>query len=371
MKLLIFPSLFFLLLSSLTTVAQSTVTLSIEEVGLAPSCGVVSDCATNTVSYNIIGTPSADLVGSRVESYILGINSGILAAPFNDPVSLSIASEAPCIIQGIQNNNPVSDFILAVGLTAPTNIGLLVAGPNVLHTFTVTYANLIELAAAELKIMATEPAPLNTFNSELRLDSAQTGNNIIITLTDASFTPDASNTSCFTLPITLVDYTVKAVAKTSKLNWTTATEINNDYFTVEKSIDGKDWTLFANVKGSGNSSNEINYELTDSQPFLGTNYYRLSQYDFNGDMEILGIKAVQFNNEQLDITIHPNPVVDKLTISIGSELGIEECILYNNVGRKVKLIRINSPQTKIDMSDLIKGIYHLQISDKHFKIMKN
>lgn len=177
-----------------------------------------------------------------------------------------------------------------------------------------------------------------------------------------------------TLPIRLVDYTAEAVGEKASLNWVTATEINNDYFTVEKSVDGVKWMFLSTVKGSGNSSRELSYQLTDNHPTLGANYYRLSQYDFNGDKEVLGIEAVQFDDDQLyNITVYPNPVIETLTIDVsGGDLDINEvCTLYNNEGKEVRSILVNSRQTKIDMSGLIKGVYHLKINNKHFAIVKN
>lgn len=176
---------------------------------------------------------------------------------------------------------------------------------------------------------------------------------------------------CPPLPISLVEYTAKKVEESVILSWKTASEINNDYFKIEKSTDTKDWSFLTEIKGAGNSSSELNYQKIDNKPSIGVNYYRLSQYDFNGTSEVLGIRAVQFNDIHLDIKIHPNPVTDILTISIGSDTSIKEkSILYNNLGKEVKAIQIKGKQTKVDISTLSQGIYHLKINNHVFKVIK-
>ncbi len=85
------------------------------------------------------------------------------------------------------------------------------------------------------------------------------------------------------LPIELTAF--KGTCKTDKayLSWTTASETNNDYFTIEKAVDGVTFSPIATIPGSGTSSQPNNYSYTDENAFIGFAYYRLKQTDFDGN----------------------------------------------------------------------------------------
>lgn len=114
-----------------------------------------------------------------------------------------------------------------------------------------------------------------------------------------------------TLPVELVSFEATAIDNTRvELIWITATEINNDYFTLERSSNGISWIEIAQINGAGNSSSELHYEYYDNEPLNGTSYYRLSQTDFNGDSETFDIKAVDITTVeegQCVMTVYPNP----------------------------------------------------------------
>lgn len=75
----------------------------------------------------------------------------------------------------------------------------------------------------------------------------------------------------------------------SILKWTTFSENNNDYFTVERSIDSENWTQLGNVEGAGYSTSGIDYTYYDNHPLTGVNYYRLKQTDFDGKYQYFNI----------------------------------------------------------------------------------
>lgn len=83
-------------------------------------------------------------------------------------------------------------------------------------------------------------------------------------------------------PIQLVGFTVQCDNGTALIKWTTATETNNDYFTIERTTDGITYDSVGTVKGAGNSIFDINYQFTDKNPVNGTSYYRLTQTSFDG-----------------------------------------------------------------------------------------
>lgn len=87
------------------------------------------------------------------------------------------------------------------------------------------------------------------------------------------------------LPISLVKFEAEKLAEKVKLNWVTATEINNDKFIIERSANGKEFEFLSEISGAGNSKELNSYELVDASPLKGTSYYRLTQIDFNGSSE--------------------------------------------------------------------------------------
>src|ERR1700751_1021249 len=91
------------------------------------------------------------------------------------------------------------------------------------------------------------------------------------------------------LPVELVSFTADCSNGHELLNWSTASETNNDYFLVERSDDGNTFYEIGRAAGHGTSSQTNNYTFTDPQPLSGTVYYRLEQIDYNGKTEELPI----------------------------------------------------------------------------------
>ena len=89
------------------------------------------------------------------------------------------------------------------------------------------------------------------------------------------------------LPIELLSFNAVLENRIVKLTWKTASETNNDFFTLEKSKDGISWESFKTVDGAGSSSSILNYEDYDQNPYSGVSYYRLKQTDFNGAFYLL------------------------------------------------------------------------------------
>jgi hypothetical protein len=108
------------------------------------------------------------------------------------------------------------------------------------------------------------------------------------------------------LPIQMSSFSALLQNKKVNVNWTTQTEVNNDFFTVERSADNVAFTPIGTVDGSGNSSETRNYAFTDNQPLKGVSYYRISQTDYDG--RVSRTNAVAVNNKvSLSFAIYPNP----------------------------------------------------------------
>ena len=119
------------------------------------------------------------------------------------------------------------------------------------------------------------------------------------------------------LPVDLLFFDANVIEKTVHLSWVTATEINNDYFTLEKSVDAKNWEVVTYTQGAGNSNQLINYLEVDYQPYKGISYYRLKQTDFDGSYKYFDIVPVKMvNTDSIDIAVYPNPVEHLQTVTV-------------------------------------------------------
>ncbi|MEO8146092.1 MAG: T9SS type A sorting domain-containing protein [Bacteroidia bacterium] len=160
------------------------------------------------------------------------------------------------------------------------------------------------------------------------------------------------------LPISVINFDAFKNNNVVDLKWTTATEINNDYFTIEKSKDGIHFASITTVDGAGNSSTTLNYATTDEQPYSGINYYRLKQTDFNGMFTYSKTVSVNFKNDNA-LFIFPNPVDNDMFIYTGQI--INQISIIDVTGRAVgQWTGDFTNKIKLDLSGIAAGCYSLK-----------
>jgi hypothetical protein len=167
------------------------------------------------------------------------------------------------------------------------------------------------------------------------------------------------------LPIELFSFEAKPDGNNVNLNWRTASEKNNAYFTVEKSKDALNFETVGTISGAGNSNSSRAYSLVDFQPFSGVSHYRLKQTDFDGTFNYSKIVAIDFLNEEYGIKIYPNPTSDIITIDFLEHVlpPSTRVSLTNVYGQQLELNQIISKnQINMDLSPLPSGIYFVGIS---------
>lgn len=174
------------------------------------------------------------------------------------------------------------------------------------------------------------------------------------------------NTSiCSTgLPIELISFSSKCNDGNSVLLWQTASEINNDYFIIEKSKDGNLFNEIGTIKGAGNSSSIIEYSFVDDEA-SETSYYRLKQIDFNGEYSYSNIIANKCDNKNFNI--YPNPATNTLNINLdySDNQSLTKAIIYNSIGQVIKEVKLTNKLNTINIENLENGLYHIQLqSDK-------
>nr|WP_029275880.1 RICIN domain-containing protein [Pedobacter borealis] len=157
------------------------------------------------------------------------------------------------------------------------------------------------------------------------------------------------------LPAKLTSFTAKINAdKNVSIQWATATESKNDYFLIEKSMDGKNFNkLGSNVSAKGSNSS---YTIVDKNASVGNNYYRLTQVDKYGQNEITPTTVVNFGFNNFKNLIFPNPLKDKyLTIKTETGNEIETVEIFSTIGAKILSKKVTKD---IDNS------YHLVFNNK-------
>lgn len=101
------------------------------------------------------------------------------------------------------------------------------------------------------------------------------------------------------------------------VEWSTASQSNNDYFTIQRSDDGYEWLDLTKINGCGSCNNEIDYTYLDWNPYTGLSYYRLMQTDYDGVFEIFDAVSVNVNsNNTIGLHITPNPAIDNIQLEL-------------------------------------------------------
>ncbi|HTH55058.1 MAG TPA: G8 domain-containing protein [Cyclobacteriaceae bacterium] len=246
--------------TAMPTAAGSYSVTHIDTPGVTDLTPVYNDGGTNIVRID--------------NSMFVGSISGVTGGTYNVNVTMS----------GLSSTGNLSDIRLAIytGGTTASAVGIYaattgtVANPTAKRT-TVSVANL---------------------SSDFRVAS-----------TNSSITP---------LPITLVDFSAVASAQGVELRWATASEIDNDFFTVLRSSTGENFESVGTVKGHGTSNSPHANSLMDEDPFMGWNYYKLMQTDFDGKTTSSRVIAIQVTEVPPKVKIYPTPVnsLDELIIEI-------------------------------------------------------
>lgn len=168
------------------------------------------------------------------------------------------------------------------------------------------------------------------------------------------------------LPIVLTSFNAEVTAEgLVDLTWSTATEINNDYFGIERSKDGKSWEQISRVKGAGTTTEEHNYQLVDETPYIGGSYYRLKQTDFDGHFTYSNVVRVVVE-AKVELMVYPNPAQGSFAVRAPFDFTESQVQMRDINGRAIPLRFISTPENQsaqIDASDLSPGLYILQVND--------
>ncbi len=216
--------------------------------------------------------------------------------------------------------------------------------------------------------VSVEPSPYGTISVDVKIPHTRTVYDKIVTL--------GSKDHNTILPIELTSFSATCDGRSSHIMWTTATEKNNDYFSLERSDDAINFVEIARIAGAGNSIEPLSYSYTDYGVYGGDNYYRLVQVDYDGTRtasEIIVTNCVETSEEEPEVIAYPNPFNSDLTVELENfgdrPASIE---VYDLLGRLVYVERADAPQnnyqTILHLGDLSKSTYTVRVSTADFVI---
>jgi hypothetical protein len=286
-----------------------------------------------------------------------------LNQPFCAVCKQALIDKIYALVSPIDNFTPITNNVNFTGSSINFALGLILPNPNTLKIEWVLNGTTIANDVNNINVLSTN---LNVGN-----------NTLIAKVTDGTplsriYQPATSgylNSVTWTinqaiLPVELLDFNVQLVKNQAELTWETATEINSDYFEIQKSTDGTNFKRIGSVKAAGQSSKLLQYQFTDVQLVQNINYYRLKAVDKDGSARFSPIKTIN-RTEKLRYDIYPNPVTDVLSIQLSSQNAVDaEVSLFDLQGRRLVFLERQGTEglfEDIDMSKFTAGGYFLRV----------
>lgn len=290
---------------------------------------------------------------------------------------------------GYSNNNPVAEIDAQVGLrqkmsvtagklytiafkasrrtsgTTPATVGILVriigtSGTTYVN-YTREYSNTVFGYTNESKTFSI-PASSgeNVVVVEFTAYNNSTSHGVIVD--DIEMT----SASASSLPVQWISFTGELKNQQAVLNWKTASELNNKYYVVERSVNGNRYDSIGVVKASANGNNSNSYSFTDASVKPGTNFYRLRQVDVDDAAKFSKVVSVRLSNGADAIKVFPTVANSNINFNVSNaSAGNATVSVYDAAGKMIlssqKTLSNGANQQSIDVSNLTKGAYYFNI----------
>lgn len=247
------------------------------------------------------------------------------------------------------------------------------SGEDGTFTVTFTYDDLEKPSNGEVNLVAQRyNSSMPGWDPAVPFQSADAVANTVTAPGINTFGPYVLTQSAFPLPVELLSFNaVPNKARQVNLNWVTASEHNSDFFTIEKSKDGRNFEVYKYVKAAGNSTFNLLYKDLDTNPFEGISYYRLKQTDFNGEYFYSEIKSVNFNEAIFSaVSIFPNPATSSAAIYFNNPDDLNATLdvyIYDAIGKLIlskefgSANMINKENIVIERNNMAAGLYGIKI----------
>ncbi|MEH0157248.1 hypothetical protein V6R21_24255 [Limibacter armeniacum] len=206
---------------------------------------------------------------------------------------------------------------------------------------------------------------------QIDIQSGATGK---LTVNGQEYTSSQSGKCTTILPVEMIFFSAKRQSSDVMLTWATASEVNNDYFEIQRSTDGKNFEIIGSVNGNGDSQARIDYEFIDTNAPKGTVYYRLKQVDYNGKFEYFNLFIKDSADKYLDITnLSGNPMSgQELKLQVYS--ATSQTVWFNLIGQNGTILHSEQRTVPtgvtlltIGSDRIIPGIVLLQVIANDFQ----
>lgn len=180
---------------------------------------------------------------------------------------------------------------------------------------------------------------------------------------------DENPEACSKVAVTIVSYTGTVQSNGNFLKWTTASEVDNDFFTLEHSTDGVSYKVIANVDGAGTTSLTNNYDFLHTNAPAGLSYYRLSTTDFNGNVENHGVVTLVRGQVGFGfVNVFPVPARETLNVNFSAVANASVRMdIYNVTGQLVATQAVDAlsgmNNVSVDVKAYAVGTYFLTINN--------
>lgn len=186
-------------------------------------------------------------------------------------------------------------------------------------------------------------------------NAANTSTNTLTGSGATSFSSFTGRKGIVTLPVELVSFEAYLQGEAALIEWETASEINNEKFIIEKSVDGVNYTILEEVMGAGNSTESLRYTSFDAHLSAGVNYYRIRQVDYDGTTTVSNVQQIIFKKSG-SFTVFPNPVANGSQLNISGE-GIISVRIFDIAGQLIDTQYQENDNNLVQSSILSKGTY--------------
>ena len=178
------------------------------------------------------------------------------------------------------------------------------------------------------------------------------------------------------LPVELVKLNINHDIEGVYLNWTTASEINNNYFEIQRSFDNNQFETIGMIEGNGNTNQLINYSFIDNNvDHNNTFYYRIKQVDYDGDFEYFNTLSITISPQKVtnnDINVFPNPFLNNLNITLNTGHFMVEQVRLKTITGAILIEQHNnfSHSLSIQLDQIPKGVYFLELAGNETTLVK-
>lgn len=174
------------------------------------------------------------------------------------------------------------------------------------------------------------------------------------------------------LPVELIFASAELVEENVLVSWATASELNNDFFEIQRSANGQDFITVGTIDGNGTTSETIEYSFTDRSPLSGTSYYRLRQVDFDGTDDYSGLMLITNAQIGFEVFVAPNPGrIEDLAVYINTDdrtpitftmydlsgrVAFTQEVTYENVSKGLNTLSDDALQSGIYLMKIVQGV---------------